>query len=42
MGVFNEFVLQFLAAVLNLRVNCEKIVGDRQRQPADEIFITKR
>jgi len=34
--------LQFPAATRILKVNCDEMAGDRPRQPAYEIFSTKR
>jgi len=39
---FDEFFLQFLAAVHISTVNCDEMAGDRPRQPAYEIFSNKR
>jgi len=33
---------QFLDAAHNLTLNCDEMAGDRPRQPAYEIFSTKR
>jgi len=42
MGHNGEFFSQFLAAAHIPTVNCDKMAGDRQRQPAHEIFSNKR